>query len=339
MSPSRCAVGLLTLNGQADAARCARSLLAQTETGVEIRWIDNASSDATIRRVREGAAEFPDPIVMERNVGFCEGHNRAFAATRAPYYLALNQDVFLAEDYIEKLCDWMDSEPKLAAASGLILNTGGVERLDPGATIYSAGMAMSRNRFPFEMRMGRPVRDEDRGRRFVPAATGAALLVRRSAIEAVSPVPHQIFPPEMFAYFEEVDLALRLARAGLRCGIHGEALAWHAARGQEGRSDPSVRAHYLKNHWLVTLRNDSWGQIARELPYILKGELTHYFRRYLRSPLQTLRAVGLVVGQLSNARRSYRWMEEHFPSAKGRGGGRREFYELSRKILRVEDGG
>lgn len=337
MTDPRCAVGFLTWNGERDAARCARSVLAQTEPNLDICWMDNASEDATRRRVETEAPGFPKPVVLERNTGFCEGHNRAFAATSAPYYLALNQDAELAPDYAARLCDWMDAEPKLAIASGLILEgeMPASREIEKSSTIYSAGVAMGRGRFPFELRMGERVRDEDRGRRLVPAVTGAAMLIRRAAMAEFGEGPRDIFPPEFFAYFEEIDLALRAAQAGRTCGVDGSALAWHAARGRGGAANATVRAHYFKNHWLVSLRNDSWSELAAEAPHILKGELTRYFPQYVKSPKAAAKAVWLALRQFTDARSDYNWMDRTFPASRL---GRREFYDTSGELLR-RDGG
>ena len=334
MSPGRCAALLLTWNGAADAPYAARSLLAQTEPDLDIRWIDNASTDDTMSRVRAEVPEFPLPELMEKNVGFCAGHNRAFAATDAPYYLALNQDVVLAPDYIERLCDWMDEDESLASTSGLVLSHSGDWEdppLDPDSTINSAGMAMGLGRFPFELRMGREPTERDRERQFVPAVTGAAMMIRRSAMEKVADRPGELFPPEFFAYFEEVDLALRIARAGLRCGVEGSALAWHAARGRGGKMNPAIRKHYIKNHWLVTFRNDRWTEMLAELPYIAKGELVHYVPQYLKALVPFIKARFQTLTMLPEARRVFRRGARKFPDSTE---GRRRFYKESRRLLK-----
>lgn len=337
MTEPRCAVGLLTWNGERDVARCVRSLLAQTESPIELCWIDNASSDRTIDVVRAEAPGVFEPIAMRENVGFCEGHNRGLASTRAPYYLALNQDVELAPDYIERLCDWMDTHAEVAMVSGLIL-AGEMPEHEPeraldGATIYSAGLAMGRGRFPFELKMGQPASEADGERRYVPGVTGAAMLLRRSAVQAASLSPDQVFPREFFAYFEEVDLALRLARAGWRCGVDGAAVAWHAARGQGGAGNRALRAHYLKNHWLVSLRNDTWGDMFGEAAYILKGEIKHYCGQYLRNPGAALSAMWRMLRLCKASRRDFHRLEKQFSHSRE---GRARFYAESIRLLRSE---
>lgn len=328
MPPARCAAGLLTWNGERDAPAAARSLLAQDEPGLELLWLDNASADGTVRAVRDGATGFPAPRIAETNTGFCGGHNRLFALSQAPYYLALNQDAALAPDYIRRLCDWMDEDPALALASGLILE-GSPEDAGP-ARIYSAGMAMGRGRFPFELEQGRPWERKPAQRRSVPAVTGAAILIRRSAALALDPEQGRLFPESFFAYFEEVDMALRAARAGFSAGVDRGAIAWHAARGQGGEGRPAIRFHYLKNHWLVSLRNDAWSDLIAELPALLAGEVRHYLPQYLRAPGVTLRAFAAALRLLPEARRSRRAFAAAFP---GEREGRQRFHEASRREL------
>src|SRR6185295_19166477 len=96
--------------------------------------------------------------------------------------------------------------------------------------------------------------------------------------------PDEIFPEDFFAYSEEVDLALRLARCGLRCGVDGAAHARHTGQGSGGLQRSEIRARFFLNHWLLTLRHDPWHDIIREFPYILRGEFQYWLPLYLRHP-------------------------------------------------------
>lgn len=322
MSEPRATVGLLTWNAGPFGAACVRSLLAQTEP-VDAVWIDNASTDNTIELIQNAVGEsnsafrasFPTPIANSRNLGFCIGHNQALARCRTRYYLALNQDVILAPDYVERLCDWLDEDPQLALVSGLILWG---DTADPQAKVWSAGLVWPRVEFPFELGMGRPPRPGDRLRRRVPGVTGAAMLLRVEACRGASLPPAEIFPAHFFAYHEEVDLALRLARAGLACGVEGQALAWHVGGGSGGLRQRSIRSHYFTNHWLLPLRHEPWPMLLRELPYRLRGELQYWLPRYLKSPIAAALGFCRALGQLVPARRFYR----RFEAAHGRSGGR-----------------
>ena len=315
--PARCTVGLLTWNGGQDAAACVESMMAQSEAPLELVWVDNASTDGTPERLRARFAGLPAPLVNPGNLGFCVGHNQALAACRTRYYLALNQDVVLAPDYIEKLCDWMDGRPELALSSGLILmpGPGGEPALDPaaaGARVYSAGLVFPRARFAFELGMGAPPRPRWLERRLTPGVDGAAMMLRLDACRRVSQPADEIFPSEFFAYAEEVDLALRLARAGLACGVEGAAVASHRARGSGGFRRAAIRAKFFCNHWLLTLRHDPWPVIVRELPYLLRGEARYWLPEYARHPWALALALGDLFTQCRRARRFYHAFERAF---------------------------
>lgn len=302
---ARCTVGLLTWNAGADGPAAVASVRTQTESPLELLWIDNASTDGTVECIRAAFPDLQPALVNPRNLGFCAGHNQGLAACRTPYYLALNQDVVLEPDYIAAVCDWLDTAPELALASGLILTPG-------KGSVYSAGMAWPRARFAFELGMGGPVREEYRGRRWVPAVDGAVMILRVEACRRVSLPEGQVFPEEFFAYGEEVDLALRLARAGYRCGVEGSALATHRARGSGGFKRTAIRARFFLNHWLLTLRHDGWPTILKELPWTLRGELRYWLPEYARHPAALALALAWLAGRAPGARRFYHEFERRF---------------------------
>jgi GT2 family glycosyltransferase len=293
-----------------------RSVLAQSEESMDLIWIDNASQDGTGARLRKEFPRLPKPTVNARNEGFCAPHNAAIEVCRTKYYLALNQDVVLEPDYICELCDWMDRDEGLALTSGLILM-----KTTPGSSagapprVYSAGMVFPRVRFAFELGMGGPVRKEYESRRDVPGVDGAAMMLRVEACRAASLPPEDVFPEIFFAYSEEVDLAMRLARLGLRCGVDGAARARHAGQGSGGLARPEIRARFFLNHWLLTLRHDRWRDILMELPYIIRGELQYWLPLYFRHPLATLRAKLMFPWRIAAARRFRRGFQKaHGPT-------------------------
>lgn len=312
----RCTVGLLTWNAGQDAVDCLETVLAQTEPALDLVWIDNASTDGTPERARRAFPQLPAPFINPKNLGFCVGHNQGVAACRTTYYLALNQDVKLEPDYIEKLCDWMDERPELAMTSGLILLPREAE--EDADRVYSAGLVFPRARFAFELGIGMGVRERWRGRRIVPGVNGSTMMLRVAACRAASLPEGDVFPSEFFAYCEEVDLALRLARAGYRCGLEGAALARHRSHGSGGIKRPQIRARLFCNHWLLTLRHESWGAIARELPWIAKGLVQYWLPRYLRYPRATALALGYFVREAPRARRFYQGFEKKFGPTQAR---------------------
>ena len=57
----------------------------------------------------------------------------------------------------------------------------------------------------------------------IPAASGAALLVRRRVFERIG-----LFDTAYFMYLEDVDFSLRARNAGFKVALNPKAVAWHA---------------------------------------------------------------------------------------------------------------
>lgn len=143
-----------------------------------------------------------------RNLGFGAGANAGVAATRAPLLLLLNPDVVVSRAGLESLLAAFERFPEAAGFAPRLVSADGSEQ---------AGWQLRRLPRPWELlaqafpglgsprplplpRPGEPVEQ--------PAA--AALALRRSAFEAVGGFDPAFFP----AWFEDVDLARRLAAAG-----------------------------------------------------------------------------------------------------------------------------
>ena len=94
--------------------------------GAEVVVADNASTDGSLTVMSE---EFPEvrTIAFEKNHGFTGGYNRAFEALcgsgekplkDAPeYFLLINSDIEVSEDWLQPLVEWMDSHPQCGACA------------------------------------------------------------------------------------------------------------------------------------------------------------------------------------------------------------------------------
>ena len=230
---------------------------------------------------------------------------------RTPYYLALNQDVILQPQYILRLCDRMDADPNLSLTSGVILFPPTAND-DFASIVHSRGLVFPRVRYYFQLGMGRPLSKISGDFQFVPGVDGAAMMLNVQSCRRAALDGREIFAESFFAYAEEIDLALRLARLGLTCGVEPMALAVHRGKGSGGYAQAAIRARSFANHWLVTLRNDPWSLMLREIPYILRGELQYWLPQYLRHPPAFLLALGILLREALPARRFYRAFERRF---------------------------
>ncbi|NNL84849.1 MAG: glycosyltransferase family 2 protein [Myxococcales bacterium] len=99
-------------------------------------------------------------------------------------------------------------------------------------------------------------------------ACGAAALYRSRALEAVARRNETPFAEGFFMYYEDVDLAWRLRRAGWRNVFVPGATARHQ-RGAAGAHEAFVEYHLVRNRLWLSARNASVGEFLREAPGLL----------------------------------------------------------------------
>jgi GT2 family glycosyltransferase len=209
MRPS---VYIPNLDGAAHLRRALASLRAQTRP-LDVVVVDNGSRDDSVAMVRE---EFPGVALLElgENAGFGPALNRAIAAHPADPLILLNNDAEPDPRFAEALLDALSDEAQMVA--GVL-----VQEREPGL-IDSAGVVADRTLMGFDYLHGEPL-EAARTAAAPLGPTGGAALYRRAAFEAVGG-----FDERIFLYYEDLDLALRIAAAGGRCRLAAEARAVHA---------------------------------------------------------------------------------------------------------------
>ena len=127
-------------------------------------------------------------------------------------------------------------DERLAAVQGIVLTADG-KRID------SAGLEWNPRREAVPLLAGADPSRAPRGVFEVTGVSATAALYRRAALEHVAPLG-EVFEPSFFAYYEDVDLSLRLARAGWRFACDPAAVARHEGS-QTGSRTPWKRAIWV----------------------------------------------------------------------------------------------
>ena len=215
-SPVRRKLSVVVVNYNAGEylTRCVRSVFEHAgELEVDVLVIDNASRDGSARAAR---AAQPRMRLIEnsRNRGLSAAWNQGAAETDAPWILFLNPDTELWSGDLAAFVDAGNAHPDAALLGPVIRNPDGTI-YESGRVFPSVGQAVGHafvgpfrpgNRFTRAYKLT----DWDRlTEREVDWVSGACMLVRRSAFEAVGR-----FDEAFWLYGEELDLCTRLRDAG-----------------------------------------------------------------------------------------------------------------------------
>jgi N-acetylglucosaminyl-diphospho-decaprenol L-rhamnosyltransferase len=242
------AVVLVTYESAEDLPACIASLpLAAAPHELEILVVDNASRDDSAGVGRTLGAKV---VESHRNLGYSRAANRGAAETTAPWLLVANPDTLLAPGSLARLVATAEADPRIACIGPRLRNLDGSD--------YPTG-----RRFPsllvggLHALLGPVWPDNPATRRYhltdldrtrparVDWVSGACMLLRRSAFDAVGG-----FDGSYFMYFEDMDLCLRLARAGWKIVLEPRAIVEHVV----GGSTRSAPYRKVLDHHRSTLR-------------------------------------------------------------------------------------
>ncbi len=197
---------------------------------------------------------------LERNTGFAEANNLAFARSQGSIIALVNNDVVLDPAWAEKIAESFD-DPEVGGVACRLLqmrNPGFVD--SAGFDAFTCCTTESWRELPatyFDQRPHQP---------FGPVASAAAY--RRTALEQVG-----LFHPEYFAYYEDTDLAMRLVLFGLRCRYVHEAIGYHLGSATGKQYSNFHRYHLRRNvellYWVNMVGSLAWRNLASHLVYEL----------------------------------------------------------------------
>lgn len=221
---------------------CVDALAAQSFADFDCVVADNGSSDGSTARLRLPDARF---VLREMggNVGFAAANNRVAQASGAEFLACLNPDARPDGDWLLRLVEAADAHPDCASFGSVQLRLEEPHRLDGlGDCWHLAGIAWRAGEG--ELADDLPPDGEIMG------PCGAAALYRREPFLRLGG-----FEERFFCYCEDVDLALRLQRAGWRSWRASRSVIRHAGSAISGRRSDFTLYHGHRNRVWCWVKN------------------------------------------------------------------------------------
>jgi GT2 family glycosyltransferase len=260
--PSHSRVDLLRL--------CLRSVARFAPPGTEVIVVDDGSRGAAVSRA---AAEFPGVKVIRRSKpgGFCAAANAGIGAATAPVVELLNDDAEVTAGWADAALRWFADERVVAVAPLVLQNDpprlarGLPPRIDTAGDEYDpGGFARKRGHGSALVRGVAATRSGARHLRTsgTICASACAAFYRREALRRAGE-----FPEHFRAYFEDVDLSLRLRRLGGEIVHEPDSVVWHRVSSSYGKApDRRVLEQQSCNEERLFWRNTHGRDLLRLLP-------------------------------------------------------------------------
>jgi GT2 family glycosyltransferase len=180
----------------------------------QVLVVDNGSSDGT----SEVLAAHPEAEVLrlERNEGFGRPVNLAAQRAEGDAIVLVNDDCVCDADFVANITAPIDAAAGVVMVAGVLRDDRDLDRID------TAGMQLDSTLLVFDYLNGEPLSVLDGPPPDPVGPCGAAAAFDREAFLGAGG-----FDEALFAYWEDVDLVLRLRRAGGRCRLAADARGTH----------------------------------------------------------------------------------------------------------------
>ena len=237
------AIVILNWNGARMLEQYLPSVVRYSREEATVYVADNASTDDSLQLLK---SRFPEVrlITLERNWGFAEGYNRAFAQIEAEYYLLLNSDVEVTHHWLTPLIQILDAHPDIAACQPKLLSVFNRTSFEYAG---ASGGFLDRYGYPFCRGRIFETVEKDNGQYDNVAdvlwATGAALLIRARDYNKVGGLDGRFF-----AHNEEIDLCWRLRILGRRIVCVPDSQVFHVGGGTLPKVNPMKTFYNFRNN-------------------------------------------------------------------------------------------
>jgi GT2 family glycosyltransferase len=234
-------------------AAAVASLRSQTLAPSQIVCVDQSVDGRFHERL--SGAEGVEVIRPTHNLGYSSACNLAARAADGEYLLFLNPDAEADPDCVEQLVSTLTQCPDAAIAGAQVLLPGRRQVNAGDNQLHITGLSWA-GRYGLPPERGRP--------RPAAVVSGAALLVRRSAFEAL-----QGYTEGFFMYYDDVDLAWRARLSGWEVLFCPSANVVHEYEFIKG----GYKWSYLeRNRWWCLLANLKARTLVALAPLLLAVE-------------------------------------------------------------------
>ncbi len=243
-----CDLSIITINYNGLKDTCALIESIPFNDKMEVIIVDNASENNEAEQISN---RFPDVKVIksDKNLGFAGGNNLGIKASKGKFLFLVNNDTYFKDFNIHSLIDRLNSDPNI----GIVCPK--IKFAWPPQPIQFAGYTPLSKITIRNQAIG--FGEEDHGQyetaHPTPYAHGAAMLIKREAIDKVG-----LMPECYFLYYEELDWSMMFTRVGYQIWYEPKCTIYHKESQATGQNSP-LRTYYITRNRLRLVRRNYHG--------------------------------------------------------------------------------
>jgi len=223
---------------------------------MEVIVVDNASKEYEASILEELYPQIK-VIRSSQNLGFAGGNNLGIKEARGEYLLLINNDTHFKEFCIDALIERLESSERIGIACPKLRFAWDNNPIQFAGYTPLSNITIRNKAIGFG--------EEDNGQydtaHSTPYAHGAAMLIKREALERVG-----LMPECFFLYYEEIDWSMMFTRAGYEIWYDPACTVYHKESQTTGQKSP-LRTYYITRNRLLLVKRNYKG-INKYLSYI-----------------------------------------------------------------------
>jgi|WetSurMetagenome_2_1015567.scaffolds.fasta_scaffold138047_1 GT2 family glycosyltransferase len=255
---------ILNYNSKKFLEKCLGSVFRSNYPDLEVVFVDNASTDGSVDFIKERFGSKSSLIIVQNseNLGFAEGNNAGMRIASGEYFVLLNNDTEVDENWLLELVSVMESDCRIGAAQCKLISANERKRLD------SAGGFIDRFGFSIERGAGEEDWGQYDNKDEIFYAKGAGFAVRRCVLNEIG-----FLDKDYFLYFEETDLCWRIWLSGYRIVFAPKSVVYHFGFGSilvtKPRKNLTFEYHNTKNQIMTLLKNYELSNLVKYVPAVV----------------------------------------------------------------------
>ncbi|MDD4142769.1 MAG: glycosyltransferase family 2 protein [Bacteroidales bacterium] len=280
------AVVILNWNGSEFLKGFLPTVIAYSRDDARIYVADNGSTDNSMETLEK---EFPEIAVIKlnKNYGFALGYNLALQQIDAKYFMLLNSDVEVTENWLKPLASFLDTNEDFVACQPKLLSYHDRNKFEyagaAGGFIDKLGYPFCRGRMFMNIEEDKGQYDDDCE---IFWASGACMFIRSEKFHEVDG-----FDPDFFAHMEEIDLCWRLKNKGYKIGYCHNSTIYHIGGGTLPKTSWRKTYYNIRNNEVMLYKNLPPRQIALIMPVRFVLDIISSFKFFIDGGVKDFWAV------------------------------------------------
>ena len=253
---NECRLSIITVNYNGIKDTCELIDSIPFNNDMEVIMVDNASKEYEASIISE---RFPQVKVIrsDKNLGFAGGNNLGIKEAKGEFILLINNDTYFKDFNIDSLIKRLESSDKIGIVCPKLRFAWDNNPIQFAGYTPLSSITLRNKAIGFG--------EEDKGQYDTayptPYAHGAAMLIKRKAIEKVG-----LMPECFFLYYEEIDWSMMFTRAGYEIWYDPSCTVYHKESQTTGQNSP-LRTYYITRNRLLLVKRNYKG-INKYLSYI-----------------------------------------------------------------------